>query len=347
MPEPFPGVAMEDRKLAVLRAIVEDYIQTSEPVGSKSLADRHKLGVSSATIRNDMAALEEEGLISAPHTSAGRIPTDAGYRVFVDKLNTIKPLSSGERKAIQTFLDQAVDLDDVMNRTVRLLAQLTKQVALVQYPTLGKSSIRHVELVNAGEFRLLLIVIADTGRIEQRVIESPIAITDELLTELRTKFNSALDGQFFSEVPNRISNITDQFNPTARPLVASVVATLIESVVAQAEDRIVVGGTSNLTRIGTDFMTSVGPVLEALEEHVVLLRLLGQAAEPDAITVRIGAENPVSELHSTSVVTVGYGSADESFAHLGVLGPTRMDYANSMTAVQAVAKYVGQILMGK
>ena len=123
---------MEDRKLSVLRAIVEDYIQTNEPVGSKSLADRHKLGVSSATIRNDMAALEEEGLISAPHTSAGRIPTDAGYRIFVDKLSTIKPLSSSERKAIETFLDQAVDLDDVMNRTVRLLAQLTKQVALVQ-----------------------------------------------------------------------------------------------------------------------------------------------------------------------------------------------------------------------
>ena len=338
---------MEDRKLAVLRAIVEDYIQTSEPVGSKALADRHNLGVSSATIRNDMAALEEEGLISAPHTSAGRVPTDAGYRVFVDKLNTIKPLSVGERKAIQTFLDQAVDLDDVMNRTVRLLAQLTKQVALVQYPSLGRSAIRHIELVSAGEFRLLLIVIADTGRIEQRVIESPIPITDELLIELRTKFNSALDGQYFTEVSNRLTGITDQFSTQAKPLVASVVATLIESVLAQSEDRVVVGGTSNLTRIGSDFLTSVGPVLEALEEHVVLLRLLGEAAEPDAITVRIGHENPVEELHAASVVTVGYGSGAQSLAHMGVLGPTRMDYAASMTSVRAVAKYVGQILMGK
>lgn len=338
---------MEDRKLAVLRAIVEDYIQTSEPVGSKALADRHQLGVSSATIRNDMAALEEEGLISAPHTSAGRIPTDAGYRMFVDKLSTIKPLSSGERKAIQTFLDQAVDLDDVMGRTVRLLAQLTKQVALVQYPSLGRSAIRHIELVSAGEMRLLLIVIADTGRIEQRVIDSPIAINDELLGELRAKFNSALDGQYFTEVPSRLVDITEQFAPATQPLVASIVATLIESVVAQTEERVVVGGTSNLTRIGTDFLTSVGPVLEALEEHVVLLRLLGEAAEPDAIRVRIGHENPVEELHSASVVTVGYGSGAQSLAHMGVLGPTRMDYAGSMTAVQAVAKYVGQILMGK
>lgn len=338
---------MEDRKLAVLRAIVEDYIQTSEPVGSKALADRHQLGVSSATIRNDMAALEEEGLISAPHTSAGRIPTDAGYRMFVDKLNTIKPLSSGERKAIQTFLDQAVDLDDVMGRTVRLLAQLTKQVALVQYPSLGRSAIRHIELVSAGEMRLLLIVIADTGRIEQRVIDSPISITEELLGELRTKFNSALDGQYFTDVPTQLVDITEQFAPGTQPLVASIVATLIESVVAQTEERVVVGGTSNLTRIGTDFLTSVGPVLEALEEHVVLLRLLGEAAEPDSIRVRIGHENPVEELHSASVVTVGYGSGTQSLAHMGVLGPTRMDYAGSMTAVQAVAKYVGQILMGK
>lgn len=338
---------MEDRKLAVLRAIVQDYIQTNEPVGSKALADRHKLGVSSATIRNDMAALEEEGLISAPHTSAGRIPTDAGYRIFVDKLNTIKPLSTGERKAIQTFLDQAVDLDDVMNRTVRLLAQLTKQVALVQYPSLGRSAIRHIELVIAGEKRLLLIVIADTGRIEQRVIESPIAINDELLSELRTKFNTALDGQYFTEVPSRLESITDQFAPNVRPLVASLVATLIESVAAQTEGRVVVGGTSNLARIGTDFLTSVGPVLEALEEHVVLLRLMGEAAEPDAITVRIGHENPVEELHSASVVTAGYGSGSQSLAHMGVLGPTRMDYASSMTSVRAVANYVGQILMGK
>lgn len=343
---------MDDRKLAVLRAIVEDYIQTNEPVGSKALADRHRLGVSAATIRNDMAALEEEGLIAAPHTSAGRIPTDAGYRLFVDKLNSIKPLSSGERKAIEAFLDQAVDLDDVMNRTVRLLAQLTKQVALVQYPSLGKSSVRHIELVNAGEKRLLLIVIADTGRIEQRVIESPIAISDELLSELRTKFNIALDGQFFADVAERLSNISTQFSNDLKPLVASIVATLIDSVVAHNEERVVIGGTSNLARVGSDFLTTVGPVLEALEEHVVLLRLMGGAAEPDAVTVRIGHENPVEELHSASVVSVGYGtvgnlSGNQALAHLGVLGPTRMDYAASMSSVRAVAKYVGQILMEK
>jgi heat-inducible transcriptional repressor len=130
---------LEERRLAVLKAIVQDYVSTHEPVGSKGLVDRHKLGVSPATIRNDMAALEEEGYITAPHTSAGRVPTDRGYRLFVDQISQVKPLSSAERRGIDQFLGEAADLDDVMSRTVRLLAQLTKQVAVVQYPSLSRT----------------------------------------------------------------------------------------------------------------------------------------------------------------------------------------------------------------
>ncbi|MEK9808975.1 MAG: DeoR family transcriptional regulator, partial [Candidatus Nanopelagicales bacterium] len=126
---------LEERRLAVLRAIVEDYVATREPVGSKALVERHALGVSSATIRNDMAALEDEGYIAQPHTSAGRIPTDLGYRAFVDRLAGVKPMSAAERRAIANFLAGAVDLDDVVARSVRLLAQITRQVALVQYPS--------------------------------------------------------------------------------------------------------------------------------------------------------------------------------------------------------------------
>ena len=161
----------EERRLAVLRAIVHDYVETREPVGSRALVDRHHLGVSPATIRNDMAALEEEGLIAQPHTSAGRVPTDAGYRAFVDRLAGIKPLSAAERRAIHSLLDGAVDLDDVVDRTVRLLASLTHQVAVVQYPSLTRSTVRHIELVPIGGPRLLVVLIANTGRVEQRVID--------------------------------------------------------------------------------------------------------------------------------------------------------------------------------
>jgi len=338
---------MEDRRLSVLRAIVEDYVHTKEPVGSKALADRHGLGVSSATIRNDMAALEDEGLISAPHTSAGRIPTDKGYRLFVDKLSTVKPLSSAERRAIESFLDQAVDLDDVMGRTVRLLSQLTKQVALVQYPSLVRSSVRHIELLNVGPARLLMILIADTGRVEQRNIEVAAPVDDEFLAALRLRLNEALDGQQFSDVPDRLTDFAAHFAPSKHAVVNTVLATLLESVVTHNEERMVIGGTANLARVGDGFVTTVGPVLEALEEHVVLLRLFGEAVTPDALTVRIGHENPVEEFHSASVVSVGYGSGDQALAHMGVLGPTRMDYPGSIAAVRAVARYVGQILMEK
>ena len=127
-------VNADERRFAVLRAIVADYVAPQEPVGSRMIVDRHNLGVSSATVRNDMAVLEEDGLIAQPHTSAGRVPTDKGYRLFVDRMAEVKPLSAAERRAVQTFLEGAVDLDDVLRRSVRLLAQLTRQVAVVQYP---------------------------------------------------------------------------------------------------------------------------------------------------------------------------------------------------------------------
>ena len=153
------------RSLEVLRAIVEDYISSNQPVGSKSLLDRHPLGVSAATIRNDMALLEEEDLITAPHTSSGRIPTEKGYRLFVDKIGEVKPLSVSERRAIESFLEGANDLDDIVERTARALSQLTNNLALVQYPTLGKSRVRHVELIQVADFRVLVMLITDNGRL--------------------------------------------------------------------------------------------------------------------------------------------------------------------------------------
>src|SRR5947199_196696 len=169
----------DDRRFAVLRAIVTDYVATHEPVASRSLVERHQFGVSSATIRNDMVALEEEGYIVQPHTSAGRVPTDKGYRLFVDRLSEIKPLSVAERRAVQSFLHGAVDLDDVLRRSVRLLAQLTRQVAVVQYPTLTRSTVRHVELVKITPARMMLVLITDTGRVDQRMVDLGDVITDE------------------------------------------------------------------------------------------------------------------------------------------------------------------------
>jgi heat-inducible transcriptional repressor len=335
---------LEDRKLDVLRAIVEDYVSTQEPVGSKALVERHNLGVSPATIRNDMAALEDEGYIAQPHTSAGRIPTDKGYRLFVDRLSTVKPLSAAERRAIQSFLEGALDLDDIVARTVRLLAQLTRQVAVVQYPSLSRSSVRHVELVSLSTSRLLVVLITTTGRVEQRVVETPGEVSDTLLGELRARLNAATVGKRLADAAGRLADLPERFTAEQRPVVQSVLSALLESLVEQHEDRVVLGGTANLARVGPDFPYSIRPVLEALEEQMVLLRLLGEASDPSTLTVRIGHENPHEALASTSVVSVGYGNESEALAKLGVLGPTRMDYPGTMGAVRAVARYVGRIV---
>lgn len=344
-----PAVSVEwavsdERKLAVLRAIVEDYVATGEPVGSKALVERHHLGVSSATVRNDMAALEEEGLISAPHTSAGRIPTDQGYRLFVDRLSQVKPLSGPERRAIQTFLDGAVDLEDVMGRTVRLLAHVTHQVALVQYPILNRSSVRHVELVPISATRVLLVLITDTGRVEQRTIETAVGEHDAVLAELRSRLNTQIVGKRLTDVPSAVEHLIEAFPVGDRKLVDAVLGSLLETVIERPEERVVLGGTANLTRVRDEFPLTLQPVLEALEEQVVLLRLLGEVTSPDNIHVRIGSENSVEGLSATSVVSVGYGRGDEAFAQIGVLGPTRMDYPGTMGALQAVARYVGRAL---
>lgn len=237
---------MQDRQLEILRAIVDEYVATQEPVGSKAIAERHPLGVSPATIRNDMALLEDAGLITQPHTSAGRIPTTTGYRLFVDKLAQIKPLSTAERRAIETFLSNASDREDLFVRTAKLLAQLTRQVAVIQYPN---------------------------------------------------------------------------------------------------EEKVVLAGASNLARGGAqESVASIFPILEALEEQVVLLRLLADAGQ--SVQVRIGSEQSEKNLQTTSLISVEYGIEGQSTGALGVIGPTRMDYAQTIATVNAVARYIGQFLGG-
>jgi len=337
---------LDERKLEVLRAIVEDYVATEEPVGSRALVERHHLNVSPATVRNDMAVLEEEGYIRQPHTSAGRVPTDRGYRLFVDRLSRIKPLSPAERRAIERFLVGAVDLDDVVHRTVRLLAQLTRQVAVVQYPSLVRSSVRHLELVPISTTRLMLVLITDTGRVEQRLVELSGPTSEEDVTELRRLFNTALVGTSLGDAPSLVQSLVDEVVPGLRSPMASVASVLLETLVERHDGRLALAGTANVARWTLDLQGSLRPVLEALEEEVVLLKLIGEVehTDPAQPRVRIGDEHELADLRGTSVVSTGYGPGDTIVGGLGVLGPTRMDYPGTIATVHAVARYVGDLL---
>ena len=236
-----------------------------------------------------------------------------------------------------------------MQRSVRLLSQLTRQVAVVQYPTLSRSTVRHVELVALAPRRLLVVLILSTGRVEQRLVELAADLADDDLADLRQLVSCARSPARPS--PRRCRRCGRWRLPRrpARPDAASASAPVVEVLLDALSDhrsdqRIAVGGAANLARYGDSFDSAVRPLLEALEEHVVLLKLLGEAGTGGLVTVRIGAEGPYEELASTSVVSTGYGPPDESLATLGIVGPTRMDYPGTMAAVRAVARYVSRIL---
>lgn len=336
---------VSERGLAVLRVIVQDYVESREPVGSKSIVERHSFGVSAATIRNDMAQLEDEELIVAPHTSSGRVPTDKGYRVFVDQLADLRPLSPAQRHAIESFLSGAADIDDVLARTVRLLSQLTNQVALAQYPSFGNARVRHIELVTLGANRVMTVLITDTGRVDQRMLDTTEQVDEVFVAELRARLNTELAGVALSEAGARLERVGASVPPARIGFVDAVAASIGDQIAAERQDRLVLAGTANLARTERDFSGSIYPVLDAIEQQVTLLRLFGEiGADDGAVAASIGREHAGFGLEETTVLATSYSASGGAVSRLGVLGPTRMDYSNNMAAVRAVARYLSRLL---
>lgn len=330
------------RRMKVLQAIVEDYVASHEPVGSKALVERHNLGVSPATVRNEMAALEEMGLIIAPHTSAGRIPTDKGYRFFVDQISEVKPLSAAERRAVQTLLDSSDDVQEIMANTVQVLAQLTRQVAVVQYPHLDTATIRHLELVGLSESKVLVVLILSSGRVDQRVVSTASVVDESSLQMLKPIYMQHLDGLVPHQAAEILPLVIEKVPADDQPLAQIISDALQLLFLAGREEKILLAGTANLTRSPEDFEHSIGPILEALEEQVVLLKLLTEMEQDvRGLSVQIGEENTGS-LADTSLVAAAYGQGES--AKIGVLGPTRMDYPQTMAAVRAISRYLSRIL---
>lgn len=335
-----------ERGLQVLSAIVQDYVDTNEPVGSKAIVDRHRFGVSAATIRNDMAQLEDEELIAAPHTSSGRVPTDKGYRVFVDHLAEIRPLSPAQRAAIASFLADPADLDDLLVRTVRSLTRLTGQVAIVQYPSFARASVSHVEIVHLGGTRVVVIVVTDTGRVSQRVafVREELGETDTVL--IRTAIADLVVGKPVRSSAQAIAEL--QARPGGDGRVDHAIRSIAQIVAEELEefrqDRLVMAGSATLARRESDFRGSISPLLEAIEEQVTLLRLMGEmVADDQGLAASIGRENEAFGLAEASVVTGDY-DATGSRARVGLMGPTRMDYPSNLAAVRAVAHYLSRLL---
>jgi len=336
---------VSDRRLQVLRAIVTDFVDTHEPVGSKSIVERHQLGVSAATIRNDMAVLEEDELIAQTHTSSGRVPTDKGYRAFVDHLSHVRPLSTAQRTAIESFLTDPADLDDLLARTVRVLTQLTGQVALVQYPSFAKATVTHVQLVLLDPRRVLVILVTDTGRVSQRLaaLGAP-ADADDIEAVLAHIRPLVVDRGVAAAADGLASADAAGMGDTARRARDVIARAIAEELDAFRQNRLVMAGAATLARREDDFRGSIHPLLEAIEEQVTLLRLMS-AMDPDenGWATSIGRENERFGLGEASIVASEYDAAIGR-ARVGLMGPTRMDYPRNLAAARAVATYLTRVL---
>ncbi|WP_164996662.1 heat-inducible transcriptional repressor HrcA [Actinomyces minihominis] len=346
-------MSSSQRRLQVLRAIVIEYVNSKEPVSSKTVASSYVTGVSSATIRNDMAALEEGGLIRQPHTSAGRIPTEAGYRIFVDYLDLSTAQVAHNRALLAAQLESVESLEDVIERAVRVLAKLTGQAAVAELPEIIPDRVRRVELVDLDEVRLLVIVVTAAGG----VFEGHLILPPELrgpdgsaLRSVRDAINQALEGVAAGRVGEAASRGRELTRETDRQLYDLVSEVVQERLGSLETSRIVTAGAANLARAGVDFH-DVARVLEVLEDQSALIGILHNV-QLASVQVSIGAENLHEGLAGASLVSATYGSggtitphAELPLSHVGVIGPTRMDYGRSLAAVEAVSGYLSRLLL--
>lgn len=301
---------MQSRRMMILRAVVEDYIRSQEPVGSAALAKHHQLGVSSATIRNDMSALEEEGYLIQPHTSAGRIPTEKGYRYFVDGLAAVIPLSEPQRRAIRNFLSGSVSLQDTLQRSARLLASITGQVALVAAPSLSRASVRRIELVQVSSATLLAVVITDTGSVAQHMLQVENVSAEELRQSI-TMINQLCVGLSLKVASQRLHALVETIaSMSVRNLLRSLAKALGDMHVGEHAHDLYMAGASQLAHRQT--MSDFASLFDALEEQAVIMRLMTTLSEEasdcaSGVSVAIGSETHNPGLLHASIVTSGYG----------------------------------------
>ncbi|MEO7803588.1 MAG: heat-inducible transcriptional repressor HrcA [Actinomycetota bacterium] len=344
MPRPTTAPALDKRKAAVLRAIVREYVRTGQPVGSKAVTERNRLQVSAATIRNDMGVLEDLGFIHQPFTSAGRVPTDLGYRWFVDNWPSAHwpDLPRRERDVIDgAFRNPFSDLEEALASTSQLLSEVTDATAVVSAPPSIKHRLQRLELLARSDGRITILLIADTGVVEQGIVElEPSAETepDPDLDLLTRELSDRLKGVAFEDLAMTIESRPDGRHKAIASAIAKMVAD-------RSQQRVFRGGTANILspdKFG-DLATAQG-VVGAIERPSIVSELLEVARSAGTVLVFIGHEVPVEKMHSCAVIFAPYDLGDDRQGTLGVIGPTRMDYPHTISAVEAVARSLNRLL---
>ncbi|MFP4636475.1 MAG: heat-inducible transcriptional repressor HrcA [Nitriliruptoraceae bacterium] len=333
---------LDERKRLVLRAIVSEHVAHGEPVGSKRVVEVARLDVSAATVRNEMVALERLGYITQPHTSAGRIPTDKGYRRFVDDLRADASVSGQHRELVEELLGSATDVEDLLARTSSVLSQLTRLVSLVIAPAVETARLKLVELVCLAPGSALLLMVADTGRVEKRSVELPPNTTEADLDRVRSVLAEHVRGRELGKVHGALSAIADEAPADLREVLRALADATAAGIADDTVHHVYVGGQASLAGDASFEREHLSRLLELLEERATLARLVADVTADDEPIVRIGEENEVEDLRAASLVAQRYQLV--TAGSLGVLGPTRMDYGSVLSTVRAVVEQLQQSL---
>lgn len=329
---------LNDRKRAILRSIIDNYIQSAQPVGSRTIARKHELGLGSATIRNEMADLEELGYITQPHTSAGRIPSDKGYRFYVDHLMQIHSLAQDEMTRIQKAMNERIEeINQLIKRASIIVSDVTGYTAVIMAPRITKDVIRSIQLINLDEKTILVIVVAGGGIVKNKLVRHDRFIDETVLSKLSQAFNKILSGQsveHFQE--NEIHNLAKEVQ-----ISENVITALLEAVgecVRKIEStEIYLDGITNILNY-PEFsnLLKAREILDLLKEEEVVADLIKSSARKRRFNFKIGSENEIDELKDLSVITTVYGVEDKNVGIIGVIGPTRMTYSKVVSSIQYI-----------
>ncbi len=337
---------LTERKKKIFSAIVEEYINTGEPVGSRTIAQKFRWSLSPATIRNVMADLEEDAFILQPHTSAGRVPTDKGYRYYVDHLMELRRITKEEEEFIQkSFRDKNADQETILERASKIISLLTKVAGIVMAPRLRCSTLKFIGLKLVAPSKILVTLITGSGLIKNSIIEIDGEINEAELNRISEFLNSELEGMTLSELRAFLTRRLLEERTSFYILLKKAMGLILNAPFMKSDDRIFFEGISYIIQ-QPEFsnISKMGSLLKAIEEETNFLELLDADIEGEGVHIHIGKENPFKEIQECSIITCNYSIGRQAIGTVGAIGPTRMEYDRAVSVVSYISDFLGKVL---
>ena len=335
---------MGNRKRLILQAIIEDYINSAEPVGSRTISKKYLTGTSPATIRNEMSDLEDMGYIEQPHTSAGRIPSDKGYRLYVDKIMKQNTINEAQREAIKKeFIESLGEIDRLVKHASKLLSQMTQYTSIVMAPQFRRTSVKQVQLIRIDKATVLAVILTDAGILKNSVLRLRQDVTPDTLIRISNMLNDKLSGLDIEDLER--FDLHDMLNDSMGhgEIIEQVVSELIQTLLYSDTSEVYHDGVSNILNLPEySDINKARNFLNIMEERELLFKVLNDVRGD--VNVSIGSENKLEQFKECSLITATYKVNDKTIGSVGIIGPTRMEYSKAIAIVECMTKNLSEIL---